>query len=116
MNIEMRPMTLDDYMEFAKAKPKTSVWGVSVFADGKLAAIVGAMLHKNHTLLFSDIAPWVSAPKKTIVVWAKKVMQEMAKRKEPLFATSEKSGKLLQTLGFRFVGTKNNHNFYEYIG
>lgn len=117
MNIELRPITLGDYRVFFKTEPDRTIRGFGFWLDGELVAIFGAWLHKDATMLFSDMKPDIDVPKITIYRWAKKALGLIDNMKQPLYATTLDAGKFLNSLGFRFCGhTKCGKLIYEYMG
>lgn len=117
MNVELKPITVRDYVYFFKEQPKRTIRGYSFFLNGEMVAVFGAILEKEGTMLFSDMKPDIEVPKITIYRWSKKALKMIDDMKQPLYATTLHAGKFLSSLGFRFHGhTKCGRLIYEYMG
>ena len=116
MNVELRPITVDDYTSFFGVPPDRTIRGYSFIKDGEMVAIFGALLGKDTTMLFSDVKDGLNAPAITVWRWAKKSLDLINDMQQPLFATSQKSGKFLCSLGFRYLGDTKYGKLYEYMG
>lgn len=115
-NIEIRPATKSDYTYFYGIPPAHTTVGYCVWLDEELVAIFGTLLNKmGENMLFSDMKP-VDVPKITIYRWAKKCLDKIVSDKKSLFAMTEKSGKFLSSIGFRFYRDTKYGRLYEYIG
>jgi len=117
MNVELKPITIADYVAYFKEQPKRTIRGYSFFLDGELVAIFGAILEKEGTILFSDMNQNLDVPKITIYRWSKKALKLIDDMKQPLYATTLHAGKFLSSLGFCYRGTtKYGRLLYEYMG
>jgi hypothetical protein len=117
MNVELKPITIADYVAYFKEQPKRTIRGYSFFLDVELVAIFGAILEKEGTILFSDMNKDLKVPKITIYRWSQKALKLIDDMKQPLYATTLHSGKFLTSLGFRYRGiTKYGRMLYEYMG
>jgi hypothetical protein len=114
-NIEIKPITVDDYVHFFKESPKRTIRGYSFFLNGEMVAVFGALLDKDGTMLFSDMRENLPVPKITIYRWAKKALRKIEDMKQPLYATSGNSGKFLKSLGFCYRGDTECSKLYEYL-
>lgn len=114
--IEIKPLTLNDYIGFYKEKPPHTVRGYSISQDGNLAAIIGALVHKEQLVLFSDIKDGVSVSAIVIWRWAKRALSGFNDSKLPVYTTSPNSGRLLESLGFIFEGDTKYGKLYKYCG
>lgn len=112
MNIEIKAITIDDYVRFFKEQPKRTIRGYAFFIDNEIVAVFGALLHKDGTMLFSDVKEGLEVSPIIIWRWAKRALKLIDDMKQPLYATSKKSGRFLESLGFSWCGG----NVYEYMG
>lgn len=112
----MRPITTVDYIRFFGEYPRRTIRGYSFIKDGEILAVFGALLSSHGTMLFSDIKDGAKAS--PIVVWrlAKKALKTLDDMKQPIYATSDKSGKFLLSLGFAFCGDTKYGKLYQYLG
>lgn len=124
--IQIRNATMSDVETFHKmqeADPEHShthilentirAWAVE--KDGELACIAGIIYGKDYFEAFSDIAPNLVAPKRTIWKYAKILAENIKATKLPVIAFCREnpdSGKFLESLGFRFIGISNNRKIY----
>jgi len=116
-NIEIRPMTTRDFEAFYKSAPVKSGIGYMYYLDGKPVGGVFGSMECGFTMLCSDLHESLPAlPKMTKFKWAKKMLEKFVDLPYPLYATSEKSGKFLEKLGFVFYGEKSGHSYYIYAG
>ena len=116
MNVEIKPITVDNYMSFFKEQPKYTIRGYSFFLDGEIVAVFGALLGQKQTMLFSDVKDNLQVSPVIIWRWAKRSLKLINDMKQPLYATSQKSGRFLQSLGFYHHGTTKYGELYEYLG
>jgi hypothetical protein len=116
MNVELKPITVADYEAFFKKKPDRTIRGYSFFLDGEMVAVFGALLSNGATMLFSDMKAGLNVPAITVWRWAKRSLSLIADMRQPLFATSESSGRFLNSLGFTFRGDTKCGKLYEYLG
>lgn len=110
--ISLTPITAEHYIQFFGVKPERTIRGYAFWIDGEVKAIFGALLGKEATMLFSDMKDDIKLPAITIWRWAKTALEQIDDMKQPLYATSEKSGKFLLSLGFEHMGGKT----YRYVG
>lgn len=116
MNIELRPITITDYAAFFGKSPDRTIRGYAFLVDGEMVGVCGALLGKDSTMLFSDVKEGFTAHPITIWRWAKRAMELLDTMKQPLYATSQNSGKFLNSLGFVFRGDTRYGKLYEYLG
>lgn len=116
MNIELRPITIKDYVKFFNEQPKRTIKGYSFILDGEIVGVFGALLDKDGTMLFSDLKPDLKAPAITKWRWAKRALWLINDMRQPLFATTLNSGKFLTSLGFMYRGDTKHGKLYEYLG
>ena len=114
--IEIKPITISDYVEFFGVKPERTIRGYCFYLNGERVAVFGALIDKKVTMLFSDMRDGIDVPKITIWRWAKKALGMISDMKQPMYATSKSSGKFLTSLGFRFYGDTKYGSLYEYVG
>jgi len=114
--IEIKPITIADYVRFFDKQPDRTIRGYSFYFDGEMIAVFGALLDKDATMLFSDIKKGIDVPKITIWRSAKKALALIDDMKQPLYANSQSSGKFLCSLGFRFHGDTKYGKLYQYMG
>jgi hypothetical protein len=115
-NVELKPITVSDYVHFFKEHPKRTIRGYSFFLNGEMVAVFGAILEKEGTMLFSDMKDGIDVPKITIYRWSKKALELIDDMKQPLYATTLHAGKFLDRLGFCYRGnTKCGRLIYEYM-
>lgn len=115
-DIEIKPITIADYVLFFGKQPESTIRGYCFYLDGEVVAVFGAVLSKDVTMLFSDVKKEINVPKITIWRWAKKALGWIDDMRQPLYATSESSGKFLNSLGFRFHSDTKYGKLYEYMG
>ncbi len=116
MNIEIRSITHDDYVEFYNKQPARTLQGYSIFLDGELVAVFGVLIEKkNVRIMFSDIKKGISVPKMTIWRWSKKAMAMLNDIKLPIYAYTNNSGKYLQSLGFCYHADTKYGKLYRYV-
>lgn len=115
-NVELKPITVDDYIRFFKESPKRTIRGYSFFLNGEIAAVFGALLSKDGTMLFSDVRPDLNVPAITVWRWAARALVLISDMKQPLYAISKKSGRFLESLGFVYRRGTESGNLYEYMG
>lgn len=116
MNVEIKPITLDDYMSFFKVKPDRTIRGYSFLLDGEIVAVFGALLGKEQTYLFSDVKENLDVKPIIVWRWAKRALVLIDNMRQPLYATSQKSGRFLLSLGFIYRGDTKYGKLYEYLG
>lgn len=115
-NIELRPITINEYILFFKEEPKRTIRGYSFFLNGHIVAVFGALLSKDGTMLFSDMKKELDIPAILVWRWAKRALSLINDMRQPLYATSQKSGRFLNSLGFVFRGNTKSGKLYEYLG
>lgn len=115
-NISMRPITLEDYRSFFKEEPKRTIRGYAFILNGEIAAVFGALLSKDGTMLFSDVREDLDVPPILAWRWAKRALFLIDDMRQPLFATSKSSDRFLKSLGFCYRGDTKCSKLYEYMG
>ena len=116
-NIEIKPITLSDFLLFFKESPKRTIRGYSFFLDGKIVAVFGAILEEGGTMLFSDVKKEeINVAPIIIWRWAKRSLEKINDLKQPLYATSQNSGRFLKSLGFAFITDTRYGKLYQYLG
>lgn len=115
-NVELKPITVDEYILFFKEEPKRTIRGYSFFLNGHIVAVFGALLDKDGTMLFSDVKEGLNAPAILVWRWAKRALFLINDMRQPLYATSKNSGRFLSSLGFVFRGDTKSGKLYEYLG
>lgn len=117
MNVELKPMTLSDYIHFFKKAPERTIRGYSFFLDGRMVAVFGVLMERDGVMMmFSDIEKDIKVPKITIWRWARKALRMVDDLKCPLYAITINSGKFLQSLGFHYHADTKHGKLYEYVG
>lgn len=116
MNVELKPITVADYVSFFKEQPKRTIRGYSFFLDGEMVAVFGALLGRGATMLFSDVKQGLEASPIIIWRWAKRALELIDDMRQPLYATSQDSEKFLYSLGFVYRGDTKYGKLYEYMG
>lgn len=115
-NVELKPITIEDYVHFFKRQPDRTIKGYAFYLDGEMVAVFGALLGKDATMLFSDMKQGIDVPAITVWRWSKKALKLLEDMKQPLYATSHSSGKFLNSLGFHYRGDAKCSKLYEYLG
>jgi hypothetical protein len=115
-DVEIRPITIVDYVNFFKEQPARTIRGYSFFLNGEQVAVFGALLDKNATMLFSDVKEGLSVHPVIVWRWAKRALELINDMRQPLYATSKNSERFLLTLGFVFRGDTKYGKLYEYLG
>ena len=115
-NIEVKPITENEYILFFKEEPKRTIRGYSFFLNGHIVAVFGALLNKDGTMLFSDVKEGLSVPPILVWRWAKRALKLIDDMGQPLYATSQKSERFLLSLGFSFRSDTKYGKLYEYLG
>jgi hypothetical protein len=124
--ITIRNSTMADVIAFHKMQEddpdhghthilENSIRAWTVEVDGELACIAGIVYGKNYFEAFSDIAPNLNVPKRTIWRYAKILAGYIKDTKLPVIAFCREnpdSGKFLEAMGFRFLGMSNNRKIY----
>lgn len=116
MNVELKPITLEQYEMFFKQKPHRTIRGYSFFLDGEIVAVFGALLDQGSTMLFSDVKEGLNAPAITIWRWSKRALKLIDDMGQPLYATSKNAEKFLLSLGFVFHTNTKYGKLYVYRG
>lgn len=89
-------------------------WVVEV--DGKLACIAGVVYGKNYIEAFSDMAPDLNVPKRTIWRYGKILAGYIKDLGLPVIALCREnpdSSKFLESVGFYYVATSGNRKLYR---
>jgi len=115
-NVELKPITIADYIGFFKEQPRRTIRGYSFFLNGEIVAVFGALLDKDGTMLFSDVKNGLGVSPIIVWRWAKRALGLIDDMKQPLYATSQKSERFLLSLGFVFRGDTKYGKLYEYLG
>lgn len=115
-NVEIKPITVNEYILFFKEEPKRTIRGYSFFLNGHIVAVFGALLDKDGTMLFSDVKDGLSVPAIIVWRWAKRALEMIDDMRQPLYATSKNSERFLLSLGFVFRGDTKYGKLYEYMG
>lgn len=110
--ITLTPITVDDYQSFFGRPPERTIRGYAFWMDGEVKAVFGALLGDKATMLFSDMKSGIELPAITVWRWAKSALEQIDDMRQPLYATSERSGKFLRSLGFQHMAGKT----YRYVG
>lgn len=116
MDVTIRPATHEDMVAWYGNEWKRTVRAWVAEVDGAVAALAGYSFEKEFTYAFSHIKDGVSLPRRVIYRGAVLMFEEMKRRGVPLVAIAnpeiQNSGKLLQRLGFRMVGTGEEGDIY----
>lgn len=115
-DVEIKPITIADYVNFFKEQPARTIRGYSFFLNGEQVAVFGALLDKDATMLFSDVKGGLEASPIIVWRWAKRALELIDDMRQPLYATSKNSERFLLSLGFVFRGDTKYGKLYEYMG
>jgi len=114
--VEIKPITHADYVLFFNSQPDRTIRGYSFFLDDEIVAVFGALLHKDGTMLFSDVKEGLNVSPIIVWRWAKRALELINDMRQPLYATSQKSERFLLSLGFAFRANTKYGKLYEYLG
>ena len=116
MNIEIKPITHEDYVKFYNKQPERTIQGYSILLNGELVAVFGVLMEKkNVRIMFSDMKKDINVPKMTIWRWSKKAMAMLNDIKLPIYAYTDNSEKYLQSLGFCYHADTKYGKLYRYV-
>ncbi len=116
--IQIRPSTLQDFIDLDGQTPKQSVRAMSAVNDcGKVVALWGIYPHKTRWLLFSHLSNEFKADKRNIAKGCKVVWEMLEERPfMPVIAIADEdtqgSDVLLQHMGFKQVSGR----VYQWLG
>ncbi len=116
MTVELKPITTEDYKAFFGELPKNSIRGYSFVRDGEMVAVMGVIISKDGSVLFSDIKGELQASPVAIWRWSKRALDKLHDMRQPLVATTQSSEKFLNSLGFVFRGDTKYGKMFEYMG
>lgn len=113
--IEIRPMDAKLFCDFYKTSPNKTGFGFCYCLNDIVLGCVFAFKEKGFYLMCSDLIESdivTSIGKITKFKLAKLMLEKFKNLESPVYATSMKSGKFLERLGFDYIADKDGFSFY----
>lgn len=104
-DVEIRQATADDIRLFYPNGAPRTVYAWIAFYKGVPACLAGLVVERGGCVAFSEVKPGIDAPKRTIWLAAKMLLEHIKALKLPMYAGCEISDKMAQKfvtrLGFK---------------